>query len=219
MENSIKSLSDSIGRELISESIDLSEDYAEIGLDMLLENEAFKQVPVVKTIVGLAKGSLAIRELVFARKLAVFLSQFHKGTHKEQDRSELLYKLQADPKKRDRIVEQIIVMNERYVDSSKSVIHANLLIAHLMEKLTWEELSDLLVNLDSLHPKSIRRLSDHAHAAVPFTTDNSIADDANLYASGLASLRFGSYVIVDMGRKLYYYGMKADYDSVIPPSS
>ncbi len=37
-------------------TFDLAQDYSELGLDSFLDNEIIKEIPVVKTIVGVIKG-------------------------------------------------------------------------------------------------------------------------------------------------------------------
>jgi len=158
MENLLEGLKSAVQTELASPMVDLTEEYAEIGIDKLLDNTAFREIPVVKTIVGLAKGALAIRDLVFARKLVVFFRGFHKGVHSDAELNILIADLQSDEPKRDRIVEQVIIMNDRYLGEQKSAIHANLLLAHLRHFITWDEFNTLLSSLDNLHPMIIENL-------------------------------------------------------------
>jgi len=212
MRNEVKILKESIQKEFLNSAFDLSQEYAEIGLDQLLDNQAFKEIPVVKTIVGSIKGVLAIRELVFARKLAVFFQQFHKGLGNQEDAKVIIVNLTNDTKKRDRIIEQVIVMNERYIDSYKSVIHANLLLAHLKHKLTWDELSGFLISLDMLHPMTIELLRG-------FYKDGSFrfpgAFDYN-YAEGLTGAGLGKsqgscVTINSLGQKFCTYGLNENW--------
>ncbi|WP_179416156.1 hypothetical protein HDF19_08465 [Mucilaginibacter sp. E4BP6] len=216
MGNSIGVLKDSIQNELLSSIFDLSQDYAEIGIDKLLDNAAFKEMPVVKTIVSLSKGALAIREIVVARKLIVFLQQFHKGLHSQSDVDKMIKNLVSDSGKRDRIIEQIIIMNERYIESKQSVVHANLLLAYLKSRLTWNELSDLLICLDALHPRSMDYLEQLEKQNFVFLPALSSSWVGSLIAVGL-TLQKGPHKINELGRKLYYYGVKGDFNAVIPP--
>lgn len=45
---------------LIQPTFELMVDYSEMTLDTFLDNEIIKDIPVVKTIVGMAKGALPI---------------------------------------------------------------------------------------------------------------------------------------------------------------
>lgn len=51
---------------------DVGTDFTEIGIDLFLDNEIIKDIPVVKTIFSLVKTGLAIRERCFAKNFLTF---------------------------------------------------------------------------------------------------------------------------------------------------
>jgi len=209
MENLLEGLKSAVQTELAIPMVDLTEEYAEIGIDKLLENTAFREIPVVKTIVGLAKGALAIRDFVFARKLAVFFRSFHNGVHSDDELNTLIAELQSDGSKRDRIVEQVIIMNDRYLGEQKSAIHANLLLAHLRHSITWDEFNTLLSSLDNLHPMIIENLRSFKKCDT-YKFPGTIGGATNLHAlpSVCLAIPHGDGVKVnELGRKFCVYGL------------
>ena len=48
-------------------------DYAEIGLDKVLDNDIIQDIPILKSLVALAKISLNIRDKLYVKKVYNFL--------------------------------------------------------------------------------------------------------------------------------------------------
>ena len=215
MASELSKLNQTLRDGLEKADFDLTLDYAQLTLEAIMNNEVLKEIPVVKTLVGITRGALAVREFFIAKKLIAFLQQFHLGEIPDEERQKFISELEADSKLRDRTIEQIVIMNDRYINVEKSTIHANLLLAHIHNKLSWEEYGDLLVSLDALHPRSLYHLDEIGQSFQ--TKDTDVAFEAALLSSGLATQRVSCYVISDLGRKLYYYGLKADFDAAIPP--
>ncbi|MDF2431294.1 MAG: hypothetical protein JWP44_925 [Mucilaginibacter sp.] len=101
---------------MIKSPFDLTIDYAELALDSFLDNEAIKQIPIVKTFVGLVKGGVKVHEIFFAKKLLTFLQEFHSGNIEpekvEHFRNNLKYRNEA--------VENLTIMIGRFVDVQKA---------------------------------------------------------------------------------------------------
>jgi hypothetical protein len=66
-----------VQKALIDSNFDNALDYIEIGLDSFVSDETLGEIPLVKTIVGVVKSGLKIREIFFCKKLLTFLKQFH----------------------------------------------------------------------------------------------------------------------------------------------
>ena len=63
----------SVKNEFLNSTIDLTIDYAEIGLDTFLDNNAIREIPFVKTVVGIVKFGLSVKEMFDLKKLLIFL--------------------------------------------------------------------------------------------------------------------------------------------------
>ena len=68
--------------ELTSTSKDIVIDYAEIGIDSIFADEIIKEIPILKTIAAVCNVGIAISERYFAKKVAVFIKQFHETVYK-----------------------------------------------------------------------------------------------------------------------------------------
>ena len=69
--------SNQISEELVETSMDLTIDYAELTLDTIFDGAILEEIPIIKTIVSTYKIGTSIRERHFAKKLAIFLKEFH----------------------------------------------------------------------------------------------------------------------------------------------
>ncbi|MCC8424218.1 hypothetical protein [Mucilaginibacter sp. UR6-11] len=155
----INKISDIINEGLINPTIDLTVDYAELALDSFLDNDAIKEVPIVKTIVGLVKGGMKISEIFFAKKLLTFLKEFHNGNFDNQKLQHFKNEFQTNLKYRNKVIENLMIMIERFVDVRKAKIYGNLFNAHAHQLISWDDFVVLSVILDEMNIKSIEALN------------------------------------------------------------
>lgn len=86
---------------LANTSIDLLQDYAQLGMEELLNNSALQEFPFVKSVIGAIKGAVAIREIHFAKKLFTFFRAFYQGELNEEKRLEFSAKIKSGVKLKD----------------------------------------------------------------------------------------------------------------------
>ena len=197
---------------LIDPTLDLTIDYAELALDEFINNSVIKEIPIVKTFVGLIKVGLNIKEIFFVKKMLTFLKEFHTGSIGEQNLMNFKNKFHIDRQYRSHVVEQITLMNERFISVEKSKIYANLFVAHVNELLDWNNFIVLSAILDNMNLNAIPALKVFGQR--PDYSINLVAFDSLyfLQASGLV-LRSnnGSYTLNSFGIYFYHYGILADY--------
>ena len=64
----------SIKESILSEqAVSLASEYSEIALDSILQDGILKDIPVINTIIGISKASIAIRDRLLIKKLFNFL--------------------------------------------------------------------------------------------------------------------------------------------------
>ena len=122
MKPSDKTLSNQFSTELLSPSIDLSIDYSEIFLDDLLDNEVIKEIPIVKTVVGVIKTGIIVNQLWFAKKLLTFIREFNQGNIDSKKLAKFRSRFEKEDKYRKKVVENIMVFNDRFLEINKSKI-------------------------------------------------------------------------------------------------
>lgn len=200
----------SVKNEFLNSTIDLTIDYAEIGLDTFLDNNAIREIPFVKTVVGIVKFGLSVKEMFDLKKLLIFFKELNDNTISEEKLNSFKSKFNTDEKYRNKVVEAIVLWNERYLDINKSRILANLIKAHIEGNLTWDELNDLSPVLDTIHPKGfkfIKKMSEQNWVNHGRNHDY----EPLMYSCGIGLRHGTSFTISKMGQDLYYYGIKPVY--------
>jgi hypothetical protein len=212
-------IENSITQELINPTIDLIADYSQCTLDTFLDNEAIKQLPIVKTVVGFIKGGLKIKEIFFVKKLLVFLQRFHSAKTDENELLEFKKRFKTDLNYRVKVVEQILIMNERFISIEKSKIYANLFFAHTSGLLDWEHFITLSAILDNLNIDALKALSNLEFPE----THKRYFDAKPVFNSSLCLLinsglvmwltKSGNYVLVThYGVCMHQYGVKGNFE-------
>jgi hypothetical protein len=211
-----KSIEKAVKEGLENPNFDLALDYAELALDTFMDNDAIKEIPIVKSVVGIFRGGLKIREIYFAKKLVTFLKEFHKGTLSEEKKEDFKRKFNSDDKYRDAVVEQIMVLNDRFLEISKSKILANLFLAHLNSKFDWEAFLSLSYCVERLNLSAIDYFHEIADLEKPFYKGYSQFDDnvAFLISAGIGQQWGTHFQITTHCIYLYFYGIKGEIDHV-----
>ena len=136
-----KSLSISFADSLAEESIFCIGEYAEIGLDAIMEDGILKDIPIVSTAIAIYKIGNSIKERHNLKKLVVFLNELNNGITDEQKRKDYQQKFQSNEKFRNQEIEYLLVLIDRYINYDKPQMLAKLYLAYLDGTIIWEELT------------------------------------------------------------------------------
>ena len=96
-----QSLAVSFGNSLTEEVSGIAGEYAELGLDALVEDGIFKDIPIVSTVVSLFRIGKSIRERHQIAKLISFLNEINKGAADEEKREKYREKFASNEKFRN----------------------------------------------------------------------------------------------------------------------
>lgn len=155
MENNLSlALSDSISDEVGAVATDL----LEVGLDAIMDDGLLKEVPVISTAVSLYKIGNSIKERHQLKKLASFVVALNNGIADEEKRAHYKNTVKDDPKRRDKELEYIVILIDRYIHSSKAALLAKLFLAYLDERISWVEFTKYAEVLDRLLPGDLELL-------------------------------------------------------------
>jgi len=207
-----------VGMSLISNNFDNALDYAEIGLDAFVSDDILKEIPIVKTVVGVVKSGLKVKEIFFAKKILTFLKEFHSGKLSEDKFDKFREEFAANDKYRAKVMEQIMIFNDTFLQIEKSKVFANLFAAHLNEAYGWDDFVNLSYCLNQLNMYGVSLFDDMAEFKTPFY--GGIYDDAKhryplLTNSGTISIWGNHLDITPYGLYMYHYGIKGKVDEDI----
>ncbi|MDP4271983.1 MAG: hypothetical protein Q8909_17955 [Bacteroidota bacterium] len=204
--------------QLLTPTLDLSIDYSEIYLDDLIDNDAIKEIPIIKTIVGVIKGSVSINQFWFAKKLLTFIREFNKKAIDIDKINKFKNKLKSDPQFGKRVAERLMVYIDRNIEINQTLIVANLFSAYIDEKIDFQQLNNIIITLDQLNPKAFYAFFDLAKIDFLINTSNykdigqrnhEMENFINNSGFGKeTSVWFHGFELTDDGKLLFEYGIK-----------
>ncbi|OFX75919.1 MAG: hypothetical protein A2X12_11950 [Bacteroidetes bacterium GWE2_29_8] len=204
--NIIKKLKEDFELAIFEKEIDVLIDYANIAIEEIFSNEIMKNIPIVKTIYSFVKINIAIRERSFIRKLFVFLKSLHEENINIESLNKFKKKFEENPKFKEKVLENILVLNERFYEYEKSAILGKLFSSLIKEDISFNRYLEMCSVLDSIHPIALKALEKQIN-------NDSITDDekAMLISSGLT--KEDGYVETDykintLGNDFFNFGIK-----------
>ena len=115
----------------------LSADYTEIALDQLQDkltnDEVLRELPVIKTVIGLVRAPIAIRDRLFIKKVQEFLES--RDPHTREQGDVFIRRLDTEPKGRERLAEAIILLLDQFDDMDKPVLFARAFSAFVRNEI------------------------------------------------------------------------------------
>ncbi len=213
-----KNISDKLLNELFNPTLDLSIDYSEIYIDDIIENEIIKEIPIVKSIIGVIKSGISINQFWFTKKLLTFIQEFNSGNITSEKIQAFKLKLKSEDKFSKKIAEKLMIFIDRNIEINQTKITANLFKSFVNQSISFEELNNILITLDKLNPKAFNAFFELEKIDFTITekNKNEIENrnkemEALITNSGFAietSSWFHGFKLTEDGSKLFEYGIK-----------
>lgn len=127
---------------------DLSKEYAEYGIDMLIDSDILKDIPLINTAVGLFRAVDSARDYIFTEKIIRFLTQFSDLSKK--DREAMVDKLNEDDKFAGKAGERIIEIIDRMESEDKPELAAKFFKAFACGEINFSEFRRVLIALERI---------------------------------------------------------------------
>ncbi|MCK4665066.1 MAG: hypothetical protein KAT68_19515 [Bacteroidales bacterium] len=199
-----------VSKEITDKTIDLTIDYSEIGLDSFIEDGILKEIPLVKSILSFYNIANSVIDRHKTQKILSFFKEFHSQSINKEKLNNFKNKFNEDVNFQNRVVELIILLNERFLHVEKSKILANLIIAHIEEHISWEKLLDITFVLDNIHPNGFDFLKKMSIQKYPWSSNEFrfIEEESLMFACGIGLRQGNRFQITEMGKILYDYGIK-----------
>lgn len=210
-----QSLSKKFTKEILRPTIDLSVDYSEIYIDDLIENEALKEIPLVKSVIGVIKAGISINQFWFAKKLLTFIQEFNSKTIDPEKKEKFQRRIEEDDKFRKKVTEQTMVFIEKHIVLTKTKISAKLFSAFVEEEISFEEFIALNISVEKMHPDSFQFLNElsttNFEVSQEKNGDKKFDEQALLLSSGVAretSAWSHGFIVSESGKKLFQFGIQ-----------
>ncbi len=149
--NLITSLRDSIFRPktAMAAIADPMMDIGEVLLDTVFEDGILKDIPIIGTIAGVAKVSVAVRERQLAKNTYAFIKGIRERTISQEKLEEYRHKLD-DPKIANRELGYVLLLLDHEIHAEKSVILGRMYAAVVDQSISWEQFQELSEALDRM---------------------------------------------------------------------
>lgn len=223
LENSIVEIT---AESIINYNLESIIDFAEIGLDNLLDESVLKEIPMVKTAVSIVKTGFAIREKHMLKKTLIFINQLNTNGLNDEVYEAYKEKLKSKDKILYRELENILIIIDRFIDANKSKILANLFYNYIHKKITWDDFQELSIIVDNIFIKDLsemRNIYDKRELTMNdiinqnsfnrLKTQNLVKDINSRIrgANGNISVYYNAndYTITSAGIKLFEFGLQS----------
>lgn len=160
--------------ELVTQSMmpgnlaDAAIDYADIGLNQLLDlllkgalPELVRELPIVKGIAAVGHAAYNVHQLFSLKKLLVFLQTVSEGN---PDRREVARRIEASKNNEkwiDREVERLIIYLERHTSEQKARMQGLIYIDYLSQRFPWKKCVEYFDILDQLFLCDISQIVEY----------------------------------------------------------
>lgn len=138
MDKQKKYLIESFEKSIFNNIIDFSDDILEIPLDSIIENNTLKELPIVGSMIGIGKTMIAVRDLHLLKKTISFISKINDGSISKEKIEKHRILLEKNKKKKNRELEYLIIMLDRYNEAKKSNILGNLYLKYIDDEIEFE---------------------------------------------------------------------------------
>lgn len=129
------------------------EEYAISGLDgfinQIINNNVTDNVPIIKTIVGLSKGVISIRDRNYLKKIFKFLFQTNKVS--EETKTKFKDKLKSKPKEVNKAGEAVWEILDSISSSEKAPMIGKVFEAYMNDDITVDQLIYLSEMIDKAY--------------------------------------------------------------------
>lgn len=177
--NLTSALCDSITNEAASAASNI----LEAGLDSILEDGLFKEIPLLSTAISIYKIGHSVKEQHYIQKLAEFILAINEGVVGNAQVKVLRDRILLDQKRAKKELEYILILVDRYISRGKPTIIAKLYLSYLESKLNWEEFTIYSEMTDHLFLNDLEFLRKGGNQIIP-----EVSSDAALRLTSMGLL-------------------------------
>lgn len=123
-------------KSLIIDSVDVLSDYIDLGISSALELE--NDIPIVKTIIGLGKIAIDIRERNLIKNLISFIKSLNSDNIDKEKLKEHQLRLKEDSKLAKKELGRVLIILDKTIDENKAEILGKLYKAYVNTRIDWD---------------------------------------------------------------------------------
>ena len=145
-------------KSLFNDSIDIIEDYTDIGIDSFIEEGILKEIPFVRSIVSMLKIGKNIHDRNLLKQTLTFIKEFNSGNISKGKLIAYKSTIENNPQKCEEELGRVLILLNSYVDREKSIMLARLYKSYVMQEINWHEFCEFSEIINRLFIEDLRIL-------------------------------------------------------------
>lgn len=118
-------------------------DIGEVGIDSLLDEGLFKDIPIVGLVMGVGKTAQNIHDRNLLKQTLKFIQTFNEKTIIEDKLQKYKKKIEQDPKRAEEELGRVLIILNNTVEIKKSELLGKIFRAYVDERIVWEQFGEL----------------------------------------------------------------------------
>ena len=111
----------------------------ELGIDSILDDGLFKELPIVNFLIGVKNTAQNIHDRNLIKETLQFIKEFNSGTINKEKLQEYKEKIENDSKKAEKELGRVVIILNSTIEVEKSKMIANLFRNYINQNINWEE--------------------------------------------------------------------------------
>lgn len=183
-------------KSLFDDSKDIIGDYLEIGIDSIIDEGILKEIPIVKTIVGVLKVGKNVHDRNLLKQTLVFINEFNRNEIRQDKIEEYKKRIENDQKKCEDELGRIILLLNNFIDREKSIMLSKVFKDYVGQLLNWNEFCEYSEIINRLFIQDFSFLQEVYLGRISDTTNRSdIYKVERLNSLGIIGMTFKSSTI------------------------
>ena len=122
---------------------DPASEFLETGIDMILESDALKEIPIVSTVSAVCKIGINLHERNLLKQTFEFLRGFNDGSIDAATLEAHRLELEADPEKQEKELSRVMIILGKQVDDLQSRVLGSFYSAFIKGAVSWNKFCEL----------------------------------------------------------------------------
>ena len=191
-------------------------EWAEWGIDSVLDNEGLKDIPIVGTIRGFCKFGYSIHERNLLNQTLAFIKGMNAKTISEENISRYKEKLNENSKSAENELSRVIIILNSHIETLQSSVLGNFFRAYVNRAISWEKLSELAEAnrrmfaadyplLKHIYENPDMEISEKRMYQIDRLISSGLVEKENI-ATGETRLGSSTFVVLPSGMKVTSFG-------------
>lgn len=128
---------------VLTPSSELLSEWAEMGIDTLIENDILRDIPFVNTLVGICKVGYNIQERNLLQQTLSFIQGFNSGRINEEELKRYREEIVSSPAKAEKELGRVIIILNSQIETIQSRVLGKFYRAYVNGAVSWEKFCEL----------------------------------------------------------------------------